>query len=403
MYEAQNWPAELNISSFSPPLRPGWRVDTVELLQKISAACRLFREGLTPAAALNLARSVYASANFAAVAVCNWQETLAFVGPSQDGEPPHIDRVCPSVQLCLETGKFQTCRREPEALLLSQCWPTPLEEVEEADTTPLWLVVVPLANEAETVGALTVYASDLFPLTAAQIELARWVGVEATANLELGRLRGSAGQLAEAELKALRAQMSPHFLFNTLNSIAALVRVDAEQARELIVDFANFFRRTLKHHGQFVTLAEELDYVAHYVRFETVRFGDQLAVSYDLAPKTELVLLPILTIQPLVENAIEHGVAKKIGGGQVWIKTRTVSDGDVEITVEDNGAGISPETLVRITAGNTPGKGLGMALSNINERLQKIFGPDYQLKIESDVEAGTKVSFRVPRIKKIGA
>ena len=95
MFRAEDWPPELNISSFTPPRRLGWKLERVELLQKVSAACRLFRQGLTPAAALNLARAVYAMSNFAAVAVCNWQETLAFVGPSQDGEPPHIDRICP--------------------------------------------------------------------------------------------------------------------------------------------------------------------------------------------------------------------------------------------------------------------------------------------------------------------
>ena len=308
-----------------------------------------------------------------------------------------------AVQLCLETGKFQTCRREPENLLISKCWTTPLEELERDATTLNWLVAVPLASEDEVAGALIVYASELFPLNASEIELARWVGVEANANLELGRLRGSAVQVAEAELKALRAQISPHFLFNTLNSIAALVRVDADQARDLIVDFANFFRRTLKHHGEFVTLAEELDYVEHYVRFETVRFGSSLSVSYDVAVQTESVLLPLLTVQPLVENAIQHGVAQKIGGGHVLISTRAVEDGDVEITIEDDGVGIAPDMLERIRVGSNTSNGLGMALSNINERLQKIFGPEYFLQIESTPDVGTKVSFRIPRLRRASA
>lgn len=393
------WPPELNISSFAPPPRPGWRIETAELLQKVNNACRLLRDGLTPAAALNVARAVYATANFAAVAVCNWQETLAFVGPSQDGEPPHIDRVCPAVQLCLQSGKFQTCRREPQVSLLSNCWQTPLEELRDDSTALHWLIAVPLANDEEVVGSLTVYASEMFPLSAAQIELARWVGQLANANLEVARLRGSAGQLAAAELKALRAQISPHFLFNTLNSIAALVRLDAEQARELVVDFADFFRRTLKHHGEFVTLAEELDYVQHYVRFEKVRFGSNLQISYDLAPQTESVLLPVLTVQPLVENAIQHGIGRKVGGGTVQVTTRSVRNGDVEIIVEDNGIGIAAETLARIREGKKVNDGLGLALNNINERLQKIFGSEYELQIESQLDVGTKISFRVPRIK----
>ncbi len=397
MSNLPEWPPELNISSFFPPPRIVWKIGQVEALQKIGAACRLFRNGLTPAAALNLARTVYASANVAGVAVSNWQTTLAFVGPSHDGEPPHSDRVCPAVQLCFETSKLQTCRSESEHKLLSNCW-VPLEEDE---TNLNWLVTIPLENEEEVVGVLMVYASKLYPLSAADIELARWVGTEASTQLEIGRLRGSAGQLAEAELKALRAQISPHFLFNTLNSIAALVRIDADQARELIVDFASFFRRTLKHHGEFVTLAEELDYVEHYVRFEQVRFGKQLAVEYNIAPGTEGVVLPILTVQPLVENAINHGLTPKIGGGTVRIKTETVDYGDVLITVSDDGVGIEPEVLPRLLASqSSKSKGLGMALGNIKERLQKLFGEDYQLKVESEPGKGTTVSFLVPRLRR---
>jgi two-component system LytT family sensor kinase len=394
-----DWPSELNISNFSPPARLGWRAERIELLQKVSAACRLFRHGLTAAAALNLARATYAMANFGAVAVCSWQETLAFVGPAQDSELPHLERICPAFQLCLETGKHQTCRREPAAALLSNCWRTPFEEVADDPTTLRWLVTIPLANEVEVLGALVVYANDMFPLTASALELARWVSWEANMNLELGRLHSSAGQVAAAELKALRAQISPHFLFNTLNSVAALIRVDADQARELIVDFADFFRRTLKPHGEFVTLSEELDYIAHYVRFETVRFGPALSVEYELAPETETVLLPLLTVQPLVENAIQHGIAQKIGGGHILIKTRTVTDGDVEISVEDNGIGIEAESLTRIKRSQASSSGLGLALHNINERLQKIYGSDYQLTIESQLGLGTKISFRIPRLK----
>ncbi len=398
MTNSQEWPPELNISSFFPPPRNVWKTTQVEALQKIGAACRLFRNGLTPAAALNLARTVYASANVAGVAVSNWQTTLAFVGPSHDGEPPHQDRLCPAVQLCLDTGKLQTCRAESELKLLSNCW-IPREEDE---TNLNWLVAVPLENEEEVLGVLVVYASMLYPISSVDIELARWIATEANSQLEIGRLRGSAGQLAEAELKALRAQISPHFLFNTLNSIAALVRLDADQARELIVDFASFFRRTLKQHGEFVTLAEELDYVQHYVRFEQVRFGKQLAVEYQIAPGTEGVVLPILTVQPLVENAINHGLTPKIGGGTVKVTTSTVDYGDVLVTVSDDGIGIEPEELARLqnTAQTSKSKGLGMALGNIRERLQKLFGEDYQLKVESEPGKGTAVSFLVPRLRR---
>jgi LytS/YehU family sensor histidine kinase len=399
---SSKWPPERNITSFSPPPRFTWKVAEVEALQKIGATCRLFRNGLTPSAALNLVRTVYAAVNVGGVAVSNWQTTLAFVGPSYDGEPPHTDRVCNAVQTCLETGKLQTCRSDNNSKHLNTCW-RPWDE--DAATNLNWLVVVPLENEEIVVGAMVVYASRQYPLSTADIELVSWIATQVNSQLEIGRLRGSAGQLAEAELKALRAQISPHFLFNTLNSIAALVRIDADQARELIVDFAAFFRRTLKQHGEFVTLSEEMDYVEHYVRFEQVRFGSQLAVEYDIAPDTENVVLPILTVQPLVENAINHGLSPKIGGGTVRIKTKSVAYGDVLVMVSDDGVGIDPEVLQRLHPTemyneSLKSKGLGMALANIRERLQKLFGEDYQLKIESEPGKGTTVSFLVPRLRR---
>lgn len=393
------WPPELNISSFFPPPRTVWKAPVVEALQKISAACRLFANGLTPAAALNLARSVYAIANVAGVSVANWQTTLAFVGPSTDGEPPHQDRICPAVQSCFETGRLQTCRSETEVKLLNSCWKPQQEDDDETNLN--WLVVVPLENEEEVVGILAVYASKQYPLSAVDMDLARWIGQEASAHLEMGRLRGSAEQLAEAELKALRAQISPHFLFNTLNTIAALIRIDADQARELIVDFASFFRRTLKQHGEFVTLAEELDYVDHYVQFEKIRFGRQLQIEYQIGTGTESVVLPILTIQPLVENAINHGIAPKIGGGRLIVSTEALEHGDVLIRVADNGIGIDPQQLPRLLeAKSSKSKGLGMALRNIQERLQKLFGEGHQLQIESQPGQGTTVSFVIPRLRK---
>jgi two-component system LytT family sensor kinase len=132
-----------------------------------------------------------------------------------------------------------------------------------------------------------------------------------------------------------------------------------------------------------------------------VRFGPALSVEYELAPETETVLLPLLTVQPLVENAIQHGLAQKIGGGRILIKTRTVTDGDVEISVEDNGVGIGPESLTHLKRNQTSSSGLGLALHNINERLQKIYGPDYQLTIKSQLGIGTEISFRIPRLKRI--
>ncbi|MEI7556706.1 histidine kinase [Candidatus Chlorohelix sp.] len=398
--QGQDWLHDSGFSDFNSLSRPDWKQKTIELLQRISFAARLFNNGMSLNSAEALAGELYKAANFAAVAITERQTTLAYIGTSRKGESPHLEHFCPAVRLCLETGKAQTCRHNTEDYLLCNCWNNITREEKQDSQFPQWLVAIPLENEAEVLGALLIFGSELLPIQPSNLDLARWAAQEVNLNLEISRLRGSAGQLAEAELKALRAQISPHFLFNTLNTIAALVRVDAERARELIVDFASFFRRTLRQHGEFVLLSEELDYVKHYLRLEQVRFGANIRVKYDIGTGTEKVVVPVLTVQPLVENAINHGLAPKIGGGAIKIQTRTLADGDVLIEVSDNGVGMEETTLAKVLKPEHS-EGLGMALSNINERLQKLFGSEYNLKIESQPGKGATVSFRVPRVKRV--
>ncbi|NWJ45396.1 MAG: histidine kinase [Chloroflexi bacterium] len=398
--QPQEWSHDSGFSGIDSPSRPSWKLESIELFRRISVTASLFKSGVNLNTATALAHELYNAANFAAVAVTERQTTLAYVGPLYESEAPHLERFCPAVRLCLEIGKNQTCRHNTEDHLLSNCWSSVQPEKERDSQNPHWLVAIPLENELEVCGTLLIFGSELSPIESSNLELARWAAQEVSLNLEMCRLRGSAGQLAEAELKALRAQISPHFLFNTLNTIAALVRLDAERARELIVDFASFFRRTLKQHGEFVLLSEELDYVKHYLRLEQVRFGTNIRVSYDIGTGTEQVVVPVLTVQPLVENAVNHGLAPQIGGGTIVIQTRTIDDGDIVIEVNDNGVGMDEATLAKALKPEHS-EGLGMALSNINERLHKLFGSQYSLKIESELGKGTKVVFRVPRVKRV--
>jgi two-component system LytT family sensor kinase len=365
-------------------VRPEWQSSQVDTLQRMLDIARLFQDGLTPATALNFARTIYSNLRVLAVGVYDRQTCLAFIG----SEPQSCAGNCPALQQTFETGTPQTCKQ------VTACW-------QEGKVPADSLLTIALQDGEQAVGVLVLYNSADVPLKPADLELARLVAGEVTLNLQLARLKGSAGQLAEAELRALRAQISPHFLFNTLNSIAAMVRIDAEGARELIVEFANFFRRTLKHpHGEFVTLAEELDYVNHYLNFEKVRFGNNLKVKIDIAPGVENVVIPVLTVQPLVENAVQHGINPKIGGGTVKIKASYLSFGEVLIEVSDDGMGMDLATKGRIPRQSRQNDGLGMALGNIEQRLQRLFGSEYTLGVESAPGVGTKVSFRVPRSRR---
>ena len=142
---------------------------------------------------------------------------------------------------------------------------------------------------------------------------------------------------------ALRAQISPHFIYNALNTIASFVRTDPDRARELILDFADFTRYSFRAAGQYTTLAEELHNIDRYLRLERARFGASLKIKLQVAPEVLNVVVPFLALQPLVENAVRHGLAGQ-GGGSIEIVARDAGT-DCAITVEDDGVGMDPDTL----------------------------------------------------------
>lgn len=254
-------------------------------------------------------------------------------------------------------------------------------------------VVVPLSTGKEVVGAL-VAVVDTDPavpgLVRAAVETAEWV----SAQLAVAELDESRERLAEAQLRALRAQISPHFIYNALSAISALVRTDPERARELIEEFAEFVRYSVRAHGEFTTLAEELRSIDRYLLIERARFGDRLQVRLQVAPEVLPVVVPYLCLQPLVENAVRHGLAGKAGTGTISI---VASDAGAEclISVEDDGVGMDPEQL----RGSAEKPNTHVGLTNVDDRLRSVFGPGCGLVVETAPGAGTKVSMRVPKFQ----
>jgi two-component system LytT family sensor kinase len=221
-------------------------------------------------------------------------------------------------------------------------------------------------------------------------EVARFV----SAQLELAELDRSRTRAAEAEVRALRAQISPHFIYNSLTAIASFVRTDPEQARELLLEFADFTRYSFRRYGDFTTLAEELRSIDRYLLLERARFGDRLRVILRVAPEVLPVAVPFLCLQPLVENAVRHGLENKPGTGHVTITAEDAGD-DALIRVEDDGVGMDPEQLRRQLSGTAGNDSIG--LGNVDERLRTVYGPAYGLVVETALGAGTKVSVRVPK------
>ncbi|ANH37996.1 Sensor histidine kinase YehU [Nocardioides dokdonensis FR1436] len=252
-------------------------------------------------------------------------------------------------------------------------------------------VISPLVVEDRVIGTLQVfgpYASA--GLVRAADEVARWV----SGQLELAELDSSRTRLMEAEVRALRAQISPHFIYNSLGAIASFVRTDPDRARELLLEFADFTRYSFRRHGEFTTLAEELRSVERYLLLEQARFGDRLQVTLSIAPEVLGVAVPFLCLQPLVENAVRHGLESAAGGGHLRIVA--IDQGqECVIEVEDDGAGEDPEHIRRVLAGDQSGDSVG--LGNVDGRLRAVYGDAYGLVVETAPGAGTKVVVRLPK------
>lgn len=252
-------------------------------------------------------------------------------------------------------------------------------------------VVAPIVVGDESVGAVVAFSRVARAgLVRATGEVARWVATQ----LELAELDASRAALAEAEVRALRAQISPHFIYNALNAIAASITTDPAQARELVLDFADFTRYSFRRHGDFTTVAEELRSVDGYLRLERARFGDRLAVTLQIAPEVLSTIIPFLSVQPLVENAVRHGLEAKEGTGRLAI-TASDSGAYAVITVEDDGVGIDPDLARSVLAGRAAGEHVG--LHNVDSRLRQVYGDDFGLVVETNVGAGTLVTMRVPK------
>lgn len=269
------------------------------------------------------------------------------------------------------------------------------------------VIAQPLLTDAgDLLGVLAVVtARDPGPgMLGAVGEVARY----AAGQLELAELDASRARLDRAEVLALRAQISPHFIYNALNTIASFVRTDPDRARELILDFADFTRYSFRAAGQYTTLADELRNIDRYLTLERARFGSALEVRLQVAPEVLGVVVPFLALQPLVENAVRHGLGER-GGGSIEIIARDEGS-DCVITVEDDGAGMDPSAL-RTGLGDAlggradpdgspaPGHTAHVGLTNVDHRLRAAFGNDYGLVVETAIGAGTKVIMRVPKFR----
>ena len=252
-------------------------------------------------------------------------------------------------------------------------------------------VGAPIVVDGAVWGVLVAFADSVrAPLVRAIGEVAQWC----SAQLALEELDASRAALAEAELRALRAQISPHFIYSALTAIASFISTDPPRARELVLEFADFTRYSFRRQGEFTTLAEELGSIRSYLELERARFGERLTVRLRISPETLATVIPFLSVQPLVENAVRHGLEPGEGRGVITIASNDEGT-HTEITVEDDGVGMDPESLRALLSGTEPTTHVG--LRNVDTRLRQLYGPRGGLVVETNRGAGTLVRMRVPK------
>jgi two-component system, LytTR family, sensor kinase len=349
---------------------------TLRTLAFATSTLRSLRPGLSADSAQQVLAEVAERAGSDAVALYDQRGLLGFhtvsAGPAESHRL-HAGVEAPAVLEALAAGRLRLVQLHPRG------------------TEPCELrsgVVAPLVVGERPVAALVTYhvqapgpaalriASDLAELLATQLRLQ-----------EAERQRVA---LARSELRALRAQISPHFIYNTLNTIAAFIRTDPDRARELVLEFADFTRRAFRGPDpEFTTLADELIYVRQYLQLEQARLGERLQVRLNVEPEVLNATVPALLIQPLVENAVKHGIETARTGGTITIRAEDQDD-ECLIVVHDDGAGFQTAPA---------GMDGGGALANVDRRLRQVFGNGHGLSIESRPGAGTTVQARVPKYR----
>nr|WP_246328159.1 histidine kinase [Garicola koreensis] len=350
------------------------------------------RKGLTPDAARRTCELLRPMITGDAISITDTENILAYVGPGsdhhRDGEPMYTS----AAPRAISRGKTQVVS---DAAGLS---------CREPNCELTGAVIAPLRIGTRIVGSLGVYQ------TQAQMppkQLVEDMASMLSMHLEMADLDREKQLATHARLDALRAQINPHFLFNILNTIASKARTRPEEARELLLRLSEFFRYAVRQEGHFAEFAQEYFFVRTYISLEQARFDDRLQVRYDIDPQVLTSRVPVLTIQPLVENAVKHGIAAKPDGGTVRLKarvdplTRTTT-----IRVSDDGVGIDPQVLSQLFSSNggTGGEGpvgagvehAGVGLRNISERLDSLFGDRYDLSISTPKSGGTVVELTVP-------
>jgi two-component system, LytTR family, sensor histidine kinase LytS len=341
------------------------------------------RNGLTPESAKAICEIFIKEVPAVAVSVTDKTRILALVGAGSDHHFTNEPIQTETTRKVIETGEMLVVHDRVDCHH-SDC---PLHKA----------IIAPLKRKDETVGTLKFYFQSEADLSSITFEFVKGLSSLLSLQLEIAEAEKYYQLMKEAQIKALHAQVHPHFLFNALNTIVSCIRIDPDRARQLLLSLAHYFRKNLVGAtGMLSTLEEELKHVRAYLTIEEARFQDKLRVCYEIEKGYEQLTLPTMTLQPLVENALKHGLRHMKKGSKIVISVKSCGT-MVEIAVSDNGKGMSKEQVSRLLQQPIASQhGAGIGLYNVNERLKSLLGENAKLSIISQEGKGTTVQLIIP-------
>ena len=359
-------------------------IQTHDVLQLANETLPFFRSGLNEHSDKQAATIILNLMRVSAVAITNRKDILTHVGAASDHHVAQKQIITNLSKQAIQAGTLKEAySREDIGCNHPEC---PLEAA----------IVVPLSVKNDVVGTLKLYFTNKHDVSHSDKQLASGLAEIFSSQLELGQAETQSALVRDAEIKSLQAQVNPHFFFNAINTISALVRIDSEKARKLLLQLSQFFRSNLQGaRNNTISLEKELQQVEAYLSLEQARYPDRFDVSFNIEDSCYGALVPPFAIQILIENAIKHAFKNRKYNNRIIVTAYKTEDG-LYISVEDNGSGIPDDKINNI--GKTrvySDLGTGSALENLNHRLEGLFGITAKMHIHSSKD-GTNVSYTIP-------
>ncbi|SNX55085.1 LytS/YhcK type 5TM receptor domain-containing protein [Thermoanaerobacterium sp. RBIITD] len=343
---------------------------------------KYFKDGYNETSALSAAKIIKKLTGVDAVAFTDKEKILAHVGIGNDhhkcGDKLHTQ----ITKNAISTGRIKIAQTKNEI------------ECDNLRCSLKSAVISPIYKGKEIVGVFKMYKIEAYAISDIDVKLAQGLSRLISTQLEIHDIENKEKLLDKARFKALQAQINPHFLFNSLNTIMSLCRTKPLMAREVLFNLSLFLRRNMEIDIDLISIDKEIDHVKSFVYIQKARFGNKINVNYNIEDNLNFYIPP-LTIQPLVENSIKHGLLKRDSGGTVDIIIKNYKRGYM-ITVKDDGIGTDEEYIKSIlNKDNKCNEKIGLV--NVNKRLQSYFGSESSLKFKSKVGQGTTISFYIPQ------